>query len=200
MRARWTARCAAGALSLLASTAAASGPENEVGLVAGWTRYSQFDDGLPGFGLTLSRRLRPWLAAEARFGLSPWDLGEPAFSASRLEGFLGLRGGPRLGRHQAFGALRAGLVRLAEAPAPVFCLAIYPPTLECALAGGETLLGLELGAGFEAVFSERGVARLEAGSQLVRYPGPAMGEGRRVFLDALWSHNPRVGISAGLRF
>jgi hypothetical protein len=46
----------------------------------------------------------------------------------------------------------------------IICLAIFPPTLNCSVAGGETLVGLQLGAGLELVPSERSVIRVEAGS------------------------------------
>jgi hypothetical protein len=44
------------------------------------------------------------------------------------------------------------------------------------------------------------VVRLEAGSLLVKYPGPAIAKDFEPFEDALWSHNLRLGVSVGLRF
>lgn len=172
----------------------------DVSVAGSWTDYSEFEDTSFGFGISLSRGLTGWLAADAQLGYSPSDLGDSAFSASRFEGFLGLRAGPRLGDHQLFAAIRPGFVQLSEAPAPLVCLAIYPPTLNCALADGETLFGLQLGGGFELVPSEHAVVRVEAGSLLLKYPGPAIPKDGRPFDDALWSHNLRLGVSVGLRF
>lgn len=172
----------------------------DASVAATWTDYSQFDDTSVGLGLSLSRRLSDLFAVEAQLGYSPSDLGELPFSGSRFEGYVGLRGGPHLGRHQVFAAVRPGFVRFSEAPAPIACIAIYPPPLVCSLAAGETLFAVQLGGGFELVPSERSLVRLEAGSQLVRYPGPAIARDQGVFDDALWSHNLRLGVSVGLRF
>lgn len=172
----------------------------DASVTASWTDYSQFDDTSFGLGLSVSRRLTNAFAADAQLGFSPSDLGQLPFSGSRFEGYVGLRGGPRLGRHQVYAAVRPGFVRFSEAPAPVACIAIYPPPLVCSLAGGETLFAVQLGGGVELVPSERSLVRLEAGSLLVRYPGPGIARDSGVFDDALWSHNLRLGVSVGLRF
>jgi hypothetical protein len=172
----------------------------DASIAASWTDYSEFDDDSFGFGLSLSRRLTPWLAADAQLGFSPTDLGRPALSDSRFEGFLGLRAGPRLGAHQVYAAVRPGFVDSADAPEPIVCIAIFPPPLGCALAGGETLFAMQLMGGIELVPGGRGVVRAEVGSLLVKYPGPAIARDGETFDDALWSHNLRVGLSVGLRF
>ena len=172
----------------------------DVSVAASWTDYDEFDDTSFGLGLTASRRITSWLAADAQIGFSPSDLGRPAISASRFEGFLGLRAGPRLGAHQVYAAIRPGFVNSADAPEPIVCIAIFPPPLGCALATGETLFGTQLMGGLELVPSERTVVRVEAGSLLLKYPGPAIARDGETFDDALWSHNLRFGLSVGLRF
>jgi len=186
-----------------ATVAGPAGAEERAGAAtvgASWTDYSQFDDTSFGLDVTMSRRITSWLAADAQLGFSPSDLGARAFSGSRFEGYLGLRGGPRIGAHQLFAAIRPGFVSLSEASEPIFCLAIFPPTLGCSLADGETLFALQLGGGLELVPSESSVVRVEAGSLLLKYPGPAIAKGFEVFEDSLWSHNLRLGVSVGLRF
>jgi hypothetical protein len=172
----------------------------DAGVTASWTEYGEFDDGSFGFGLALSRTLTPWLAADAQAGFSPSDLGEPAISASRFEAFAGLRAGPRLGAHQVYAAIRPGLVNFDDAPEPIVCIAIFPPPLGCSLAAGDTLFALQLMGGLELIPSDRSVVRVEAGSLLLKYPGPAIARDGQTFDDALWSHNLRLGLSVGLRF
>lgn len=188
------------AVWLAAGSAHAQERAWDASIAASWTDYSQFDDTSFALGVSLSRRITNGLAAEMQLGFSPSDLGERPFSGSRFEGYLGLRGGPHLGRHQVFAAVRPGFVRFSEAPAPIVCITIFPPPLACSLAAGETLFGIQLGGGLELLPSERSLVRLEAGSLLVKYPGPAIARDSGVFDDALWSHNLRLGVSVGLRF
>jgi hypothetical protein len=185
---------------LAAGSALAQDRPWDATVAASWTDYSQFDDTSFGLGLSVSRRIANGLAAEMQAGFSPSDLGERPFSGSRFEGYLGLRGGPHLGRHQVFAAVRPGFVKFSEAPAPIACIAIFPPPLACSLAAGETLFAIQLGGGLDLLPSERSLVRLEAGSLLVKYPGPAIARDQGVFDDALWSHNLRLGVSVGLRF
>ncbi len=180
--------------------ASAQEPRTDASLAASATRFREFEDTGAGMTASLSRRVTGWLAVEGQLGFSSSDLGRPAFSASRLEGFLGTRAGAGLGRLRWFAALRPGFVRLAKAKQPFACIAIHPPPLECSLQPGRTLPGLQLGAGFEAFPGARAVARIEVGSLRLRYPRPAFNRDRETFGDALWSHNPRASASLGVRF
>lgn len=165
-------------------------------VAAGLTQLEETDVGL---GARFSWRLTRWLAADAGLSLFPADLGEPALSASRLEGLVGVRIGPRLGRAGAYAVLKGGAVRFSAAPAPFPCIMIYPPPLRCALAGGKTLPALGLGLGLEVFPRERLVLRLEAGDEMLRYPGPVLGEDREAFEGDFWSHGLRVSLSVGFR-
>jgi hypothetical protein len=161
---------------------------------------SQFDETEAGFGARLSYRLGRWLAADGEVGFFPGEVGSPAFSASRLEGLAGLRGGTRLGGVGVYLALRGGAVHFAEAPEPFACIAIYPPPLVCALSGGDTLPTVQVSGGLEAHHGERLVFRLEAGDQILRYSGPAFTPDRDIIDDGLWSHNFKATASVGWRF
>jgi len=160
----------------------------------------EFDETEAGLGARLSYRLNRWVGIDGEVGYFPADIGTPAFSRSRLEGLAGLRVGPRLGRTGVFLGLRGGAVRFSEAPEPFPCILIFPPPLNCAIAGGDTLPSVQLTAGFEAYPSDRLVVRVEAGDQLLRYPGPAFTPDREVIDDGLWSHNFKATASVGWRF
>jgi hypothetical protein len=185
---------------LLAGPAAAQDRRGDVSLQLSARQLHEFDEGEVGVGARLSYRLNAWLAADGEVNLFPGDAGSPAFSGSRLEGLVGLRGGPHLGRTGVYLALRAGAVRFSEAPEPFACILIFPPPLECALAGGDTVPTVQTSLGFEAYLGERMVVRVEAGDQLLRYSGPAFTPDRETFEDSLWSHNFKASASVGLRF
>jgi hypothetical protein len=180
--------------------AAAAEPRMDASLVVGATHFDEFDRTTVDLAASFSYRLSGWLAAEAQLGFSPSDLGEPPFSTSRFEGFLGARGSIPLGPLRGFAAFRPGFVRLAEAEEPFPCIAIYPPPLACSLQAGRTLLGLQLGAGLELPIGARALARVEFGSLLLRYPGPALTRDGAVTDDSFWRHNGRASLALGLRF
>jgi hypothetical protein len=108
-----------------------------------------------------------------------------------------VRGGPHLGRTGVYLALRAGAVHFSAAPEPFACILIFPPPLECALAGGDTVPSAQASLGFEAFPGESVVVRVEAGDQLLRYSGPAFTKDRESFESSLWSHNFKAGASVG---
>ncbi len=166
------------------------------------TRLSEIDETDIGVGVRVSHRLTRWLAADGDLSYFPPDLGDPAFSSSRLEGRLGLRVGPRLGRTGGYVALDGGFVRFAGAPAPVACILalIYPPPLECALASGATIPAVSFSLGAEAFPRDRIVVRLELGDELLRYPGPASRPGRAASEGDFWTANPRLSLGVGVRF
>ena len=172
----------------------------DVSLQASVRSLREFDETEAGLGARLSYRLSRWLAADGEVSAFPADVGSPAFSGSRLEGLAGVRGGPHLGRTGVFVALRAGAVRFSEAPEPFPCIAIYPPPLVCAIAGGDTLPTVQLTGGFEAYPRDRLVVRVEAGDQLLRFSGPAFTPDRDIIDKGLWSHNFKATASVGLRF
>jgi hypothetical protein len=185
---------------LLAGPVQAQDSVLDLGLTASLRRSSEFEETELGLGARLSYRVHRVVGVDAEAGLYPADLGSPAFASSRREGLVGVRLGPHLGKSGGYLALRAGAVRFTEAPAPFPCILIFPPPLECAMAAGKTVPTVQASAGFETFPGDRLVLRLEAGDQLLRYPGPAFRPDGQTFENDLWSHNLKATVSVGLRF
>jgi hypothetical protein len=164
------------------------------------SQIGSVDEAAVGVGARLSFRVADWLAADGGVIFAPGDLGEPAFSASQTELLFGLRGGPGPDPLGGFVALRAGLVRFAEAPEPLACIEIYPPPVTCVLAQGEDAFAVQLGAGVERLVGGAGLLRLEVGKRMVRLPGPSSDQEGDVHEDDFWSHELRITVSFGLRF
>jgi hypothetical protein len=165
------------------------------------TDYGQFDEKDMGVGVDLSYRFADWLAADAQLSLFPDELGEPAsFSDSRIEGLFGLRAGHRFGGAGVYGAVRPGFVKFSEPSEPRPCILIFPPPLECTLAGGTSVFALNYGVGLEAFPGDRAVFRVEVGDLMLRYPGPVLADNMAVLDDHLWRHNLRATASVGIRF
>jgi hypothetical protein len=154
-----------------------------------------------GFGARAGYRPLRMLGLEAELNLFPSDIpDEPALTSSRVEGLFGVVLGPQFERLSVFGKLRPGFVRFAEAPAPVPCIAIFPPPLTCVLAGGRTVAALDVGGGVEYRPSQRALVRVDVSNLLLRYPGPTLKRGFQVAEDDFWSGNLRLAAGVGLRF
>jgi hypothetical protein len=163
-------------------------------------RSGAFDEMDFGVGAVLSARARDWLAVDGALTFYPSHYPDaPAFSRSRVEGLFGATLGPTLGRVRPFGRLRPGFLTLRDAPRPFACITIFPPPLACALAGGDTLLALDVGGGVEVSATGRLLIRLDIGDRMVRFDGPVI-ENRRVRQDAFFGHDLRVSAGAGWRF
>ena len=170
---------------------------------------SEFDGTDIGFGGRLSWSPTALIGADAEITFYPEDFSgdladgvanEQPFSGSRLEGLFGVTVGPRLGAVRPFAKLRPGFLTFNEAPEPIVCIAIFPPTLRCTLAAGETVFALDYGGGVELFPTDRTVVRLEIGDRAVRYPGPVLDSDLRIRDDAFFSHDFRFAIGGGLRF
>jgi hypothetical protein len=154
-----------------------------------------------GVGGRLSWHPAPFLGVEAELGFYPSDIPRPRpISASRLEGLFGVTVGPRIGVLRPFARIRPGFLRMAEAPGPVACILIFPPPLTCSLAAGHTLLAVDIGGGIEANLARRAFLRVDVGTRLLRYPGPAFDRDRNVHDEDFFAANTRVALGAGLRF
>jgi hypothetical protein len=123
-----------------------------------------------------------------------------AISGNRVEGLFGITAGPRLGLLRPFARLRPGFVRFGSSPAPVACVLIFPQPLSCALAGGDTLLALDVGGGVELFTPGQTFLRLDVGDRMVRYLGPAIDRSGDVHDDNFIGHDLRLAIGAGWRF
>lgn len=188
------------ALAALTGGAAAQEARFEAGLEVPIVKLSQVDQADTGLGLRLGFDLSRSVALEAALGHFPGDLGDPAFSGSRTQALLGLKLGRRGEQVGAFATLRGGVTSFSEAPEPFPCILIYPPPLTCRLAAGDTLPTLGFGGALEYYPSPRAVLRLEAGDQLLRYPGPVLdGEGQAREAD-FWDHDLRLTVGFGWRF
>jgi hypothetical protein len=191
-------------LSILATvtsvTAAAQDRPFELAVQVPAARLSEFEQTDWGLGGRLAFRPSRSLAIEGQVNYYPGDLGAPAFSASRLEGLIGLKLGWAGERGGVFATLQGGVVDFAAAPGPLVCVAIYPPPLECQMAGGDTLSAFGFGAAFELTPSDRVSLRLDLGDQLLKYPGPVFDSEGEVRDDAFWDHNFKLVLGLGLRF
>lgn len=174
----------------------------EIGGHLAMTDQNQLDTTDLGFGGRFGAQVSSLFGIEGEVSFYPSDVpdGVPV-TRSRLEGLFGVKVGPRLDRFSVFGKVRPGFVRFGSAPEPVACIAIFPPPLNCILAGGETVLALDLGGGIELYPTERVVLRVDVSSLLLDYPGPAFARGREAFGEGgSWKGNLRLTFGAGLTF
>jgi hypothetical protein len=164
-------------------------------------RVSEFDRADVGFGGRIAWRPLAPIGIESEFNWFPGEFpGLAPFSRSRVEGLFGATVGPTLGRVRPFGRLRAGFLSMAEAPEPYACIAIYPPPLSCALAGGRTLAAFDLGGGVELAATDRTFVRIDLGDRIVKYPGPVFDRRSRRRDGSFASHDFRLSAGVGIRF
>ena len=173
----------------------------EVGVQLSSAMSSQFDDSDHGIGGRLAWRPGNWIGLESELVLYPSDFPDQvAFSRRRIEGLFGATFGPTLGRARPFVKLRSGFLKVQEAPKPFACIAIFPPPLACQLGAGDTLPAFDLGGGLEWFATKRTFVRIDAGDQILKYPGPVFDADRNVRDEGFFSHNLRFAVGAGLRF
>ena len=174
----------------------------ELGVQVASARSGEFETVDVGFGGRVSWRPINMLGLETEINLFPQHFpdGRP-FSRRRLEALFGVTAGvPAAGRLRPFARLRPGVVSVAEAPAPLACILIYPPPLACTLAGGRTLLAIDVGGGIDIGTSATTFVRVDVGDRLLRYPGPAFGADRIVHDGFFFVHEFRFAAGGGLRF
>jgi len=189
-------------LPLTVSPAAAqsSDPRFDASGHVTWANSGEFDSTTLGVGGRFGWYPLSPLGLEAEVAFYPADWPDRrTFSSGQLEALFGVTLGPRLGPLRPFVKARAGALRLAEAPAPLACILIFPPPLSCQLAAGDTLPALDFGGGLE-FGARRAFLRADVGGRMVRYPGPSFDEDRTVHDSTFWSHDLRVGLGVGVRF
>ena len=143
----------------------------------------------------------PMIGLEGELGIFPSDLPEDtAVTASRFEGLFGVTAGPQVGPIRIFGRARPGFVRFSEAPAPIACITIFPPTLRCTLAEGHTGFAFDLGGGIEVQVARHLSLRVDLGDRMVRYPGSTIDIDGEVHDEDFYEHEFRFAIGAGWTF
>jgi hypothetical protein len=175
----------------------------QVGVQITAARSGQFDSTELGIGGRFSWHPMALLGFESEIDLYPADFpGDgPPFSAGRLEGLFGVTAGPRLTRVRPFAKLRAGFLRYSPPTEGFACVAIFPPPLNCLMAGAGTRASYEVGGGVEVFTAGRTFVRIEAGDRMVRLPAPAFVNGLTTIRDEeFFSHDVRFALGGGLRW
>jgi hypothetical protein len=124
----------------------------------------------------------------------------PAFSSRRIEALFGVSGGPLLRHVRPFGKVRAGFLTFGEAAEPFACITIFPPPLQCVLAGGKTVPAIDAGGGIEIYPSDRTFVRIDVSDRALRYPHTVLDVNGEVRDDPFFSHDLRIAIGGGVRF
>ena len=123
-----------------------------------------------------------------------------AFSGNRFEGLFGVTVGPSLAGFRPFVKAGAGFMNFGGTDEPIACVAIFPPTLACTMAGGQTMQALEFGGGVELLPTGAFLLRIDLSDRVLKYPGPSISLESGVHDDAFWGHALRFTIGAGIRF
>lgn len=172
----------------------------DVGGHVAWSQIDLLDANDVGVGARVAWRPGWGVGVEGELTLFPAEFPDGvAISRRRLESLFGITVGPTLGAVRPFLRVRSGWLRYSEAPGPIACIAIFPPPINCQLAGGHTLPAFDVGGGLEWSLTERTFVRGDIGDRLVRYPGPSF-VNRRVYTSDFWRHELRLAVGAGLRF
>ncbi len=154
-----------------------------------------------GVGGRLAWRPSVLIGIEGELDFYPGDYPDGvAFSRGRLEGLFGVTAGPRLGAWRPFARLRPGFVTFREAPEPFPCILIFPQPLPCALAAGDTVFALDLGAGVEFFPTGRALIRIDVGDRALRFSRPTIDSSGEVRGNGFFTHGFRFAAGAGLRF
>src|SRR5687768_17399582 len=114
------------------------------------TSSGEFDAADAGFGGRIAWLPSGLFGVEAELTHYPSDYPDGmAFSRARWEGLFGVTLGWTFDRVRPFAKVRPGFLNIREAPAPIACIAIFPPPLACTLASGQTLFAFDLGGGID---------------------------------------------------
>jgi hypothetical protein len=161
----------------------------------------EFDGADTAVGGRFAWRPTSLLGAEAELNFYPGDYPDDTpFSRSRVEGLFGVTLGPRLGALRPFFRLRPGFVTFHEAPGPIACILIFPPPLQCALAAGDTVLAVDIGAGVEYFPTARTLLRVDLGDRALRFSRPSINSSGAIDEGFSFSHGLRFAAGGGVRF
>ena len=189
------------ALSLLAShNAFAQAVQVDAHVTS--SKWSEFDSADNGFGGRVTFKPIPMIGLEADATWYPGEY-EPdgvAFSRNRFEGLLGVTVGPQIDRIRPFAKLSAGFLKVGATPGAFACIAIFPPPLNCSLAGGDTLPAYEIGGGVEFDATQRFFIRGDISDRILKYPGPTFDRNFEVQNEGFFGHAVRFTLGAGIKF
>lgn len=188
-------------LTLFASTARAQ--SFEAGVILSSSQWSEFDGNDIGIGGRISWLPVPLIGFDAELTLYPSDFPDGiGFTDRRVEGLFGATVGPRLGNVRPFAKAAAGFLDVAGAPEAIICIAIFPPPLNCLLAGGDTMATFEIGGGIEVNTPGSTFIRADLTQRFLNYPGPTFRNGgltERVD-DDFFGGAFRFTVGGGIRF
>ena len=182
------------------ATAQSAEPQFRLGVLVAPVSSAEFDTTETGVGLLLAWHPTPVVGAELEVALHPGDLGRPAFSSGRVETLFGITLGLPEGRFRPFAKVRPGILRFWEAPEPIACIAIFPTPMPCTLAAGKTVVGLDVGGGFELFTTRRTFVRVDASDRMLSFPGPVRDGDGRSHEGGYFAHDIRIAFGGGLRF
>lgn len=182
------------------ASAQVSPPRVELGaqiVTAASSEFEQTDVGMSG---RVSWFLTDMVGVESEVGVFPTGFpGGLPFTRTRYEGLVGVTVGPWFDRFRPFGSARVGALSFGTAPVVFACILIYPPPLTCSLVG-HTLGIANIGGGLEVLTSRRTFVRVDLGSRIVRYRGPALDHRHRPHDGAFYSPDFRFAAGGGWRF
>jgi len=173
----------------------------QVGAQIPVSHFRELDSNDTGIGGRASWQPSKWIGVEGELNFYPDDIPDRvAVSRNRLEGLAGITAGPRVNGWRAFARVRPGFLRIGASPEPIACTLIFPPSLPCTLAGGDTLFAFDIGAGLDVHTSGRTFVRFDVGDMMLRFSGPARDRDNQVHAGHFFSHQLRVAIGGGWRF
>ena len=165
------------------------------------SRWSEFEGSDNGLGGRLTWFPSSTIGIEGEVTWYPSDFPDGlAFTRSRTEGLFGVTIGPRINRVRPFAKAAAGFLKVGATPGAFACIAIFPPPLNCRLAGGDTLPAFELGGGVEIDAGSRYFFRGDITDRILKYPGPTFDEDFQLRDEGFFGHALRVTLGAGFRF
>ena len=193
--------CAVVFLLLLAAATPAVAQSFEAGVHLSSARWSEFEGADNGVGGRLTWKPSALLGVDAELTWYPSDFPEGiAFTRSRVEGLFGATIGPRLDRVRPFAKVAAGFLNVGATPGAFACIAIFPPPLNCLLAGGDTLPAYEIGGGVAIDMTDRTFLRLDVADRMLKYPGPTFDSNFEIRDEGYFGHALRFTLGAGFKF
>lgn len=188
------------AIALLAAQAAAAQSFGASAHMAS-SQWSEFNGSDLGVGGRIAWQPSPLIGIEAGVTWYPSDFPDGiVFTRYRVESLFGATVGPRLNRIRPFAKVASGFLKVGATSGPFVCIAIFPPPLNCALAGGDTVPVFEIGGGVEVDATARTFLRVDIADRILKYPGPTLGPNFEIREEGFFGHALRFTFGGGFRF